>query len=526
MNLSKMKEGTTDTLVDRPQFSTWTSTRLIKVHLTPEKLDLDVARMIPERMARAFCLLAIAKEGDTLIVAAADPFDIVAFDTLSAHTHALIQPVQADREELLAAIEEVYSFNQTLLELVTMPSTVQEEEKSDSELKVEADDAPVVQLVNLILLQAAKSGASDIHIEPRENTLSVRLRIDGILHDITPPPKSLLHGVVSRIKILASMDIAERRLSQDGRARLKFENKEIDLRVNTLPTVHGEKVVIRLLDKSNLFTDITQLGFDEWSLKVFLDAIQRPHGMVYLTGPTGSGKTTTLYSALQYLNARERNIVTVEEPVEYELDGINQVQVRTDIGLTFAAVLRATLRQDPDVIMVGETRDLETAEIAVRAALTGHLVFSTLHTNDAPSSITRLIDLGIQPFLVSSALNLVVAQRLVRRICPDCKIEAFLTPEVIERAMLYGGVTIPERVFMGAGCTACNKTGYRGRLAIHEFLPLTGRIKEVLLQGGGEAELRAETSAMGLATLLESGLAKAAQGLTTVDEIFKATLGE
>lgn len=530
VNLSKLKEVAEKAIPDRRQFKAGMNGGLVKVKLAADKMDPEVARMIPERMARAFCLIATEKSEKTLTVAMADPFDIVALDTLSTNTGFDIRPVQADRDDILKAIEDTYGekidIDQTLLDLVTVQAGEQEEETSDAELKVQAEDAPVIQLVNLILLRAVQSRASDIHIEPGEKSVSVRLRIDGVMRDIAPPPKGLFLPVVSRIKIMSNMDIAEHRVPQDGRARIKLQNKEIDLRVNTLPTVHGEKIVLRLLDKSNLFTDIKKLGLDDRSLQIFLDAIQRPHGMVYLTGPTGSGKTTTLYSALNYLNSRERNIVTVEEPVEYEVPGINQVPVHSEIGLTFAAALRAILRQDPDVVMVGETRDLETAEIAIRAALTGHLVFSTLHTNDAPSSITRLVDLGIQPFLVGTALNLIVAQRLVRRICPECKIETQPSQELLARIALFGKIELPEQVYAGAGCENCNKTGYRGRLAIHELLPMTHRLRNILTKGEGEEQIRAEAKAMGCSTLMESGLTKAGQGLTTLDEVIKATLSD
>jgi type IV pilus assembly protein PilB len=363
-------------------------------------------------------------------------------------------------------------------------------------------------------------------VEVGEKSASVRLRIDGVLQEIAPPPKSLYSAVISRIKILAHMDIAERRVPQDGRAKMRLENKEIDLRVNTLPTVHGEKVVLRLLDKGNLLGDITQLGLSKFNQELFLEAIQRPHGMVYLTGPTGSGKTTTLYSALGHVNDRGVNIVTVEEPVEYELEGINQVPVHTEIGMTFAAALRAILRQDPDIIMLGETRDLETAEIAVRAALTGHLVFSTLHTNNAPSSITRLVDMGIQPFLVTSSLNLVIAQRLVRRICSECKVEGRASDEVLKRAETFGKIEIPEVMYLGEGCEVCNDTGFKGRVAVHELLSITPELKRIIMNDGTEEEIWGAASEMGCETLMECGLWKASEGLTTLEEVLKVGMAD
>jgi type IV pilus assembly protein PilB len=533
INLSKMKEVAEKALPDRRQSSGGPNGgRIDRVTLDPAKTDRDVAKLIPERMARAFCLIAIQQSGRTVTIAMADPFDIVALDTLKTHLNYDIRPVQGDREEITKTIEEVYGeridVDNELLDLVSVEATEDEmpEEKSATELNLEADAAPVVKIVNLILLRAAQSRASDIHIEPGEKAVSVRLRIDGVLHDIAPPPKSMYSAVVSRIKILANMDIAEHRVPQDGRARMKFEGKDIDLRVNTLPTVYGEKVVLRLLDKGNLLTDIKMLGLDDFNTKMFLDAIKRPFGMVYLTGPTGSGKTTTLYSALGHVKSREVNIVTVEEPVEYELEGINQVPVHTEIGMTFAAALRAILRQDPDIIMLGETRDLETAEIAVRAALTGHLVFSTLHTNDAPSSITRLIDMGIAPFLVCSALNLVVAQRLVRRICKECKIEAPPPDEVIQRFLRNSKTPLPEKLYRGAGCETCKGTGYKGRLAVHQLLSMTSELKRIVMRRGTEEEIWEAAAAMGCKTLMECGLWKASEGLTTLDEVMKVAIAE
>ena len=492
-------------------------------------LDRDAAQFIPKRIASAFGLIALSIDGNVLTVAMDDPFDVVAHDTLYKRTGCQIKPVKADRDQIQVAIEEAYgeeiNVDQSLLELVTVDEVVPEDH-AESDLKFEADDAPVIRLVNLILLQAIENGASDIHIEPSEHSVSVRLRVDGTMKDITAPPKSLFHAVVSRIKILASMDIAERRVPQDGRARVKFRDKQVDLRVNSLPTVHGESVVMRLLDKANLFGDVSQLGLDSFHEQILLDAISRPHGMIYLTGPTGSGKTTTLYSSLQHLNSRERKIITVEEPVEYEVAGINQVHVRSDIGLSFANALRAILRQDPDIIMVGETRDSETAEIAVRAALTGHLVFSTLHTNDAPSTITRLVDLGIEPYLISSSLNLVIAQRLVRRICDKCKIETHPSDLVLRRLEGVTNFAIPDTIYAGEGCNECGKTGYRGRVAIHEFLSLNTQIREMVMNEAKESEIEAASVAMGCHTLMGSGVSKVAGGLTTLEEVLKIALDE
>lgn len=501
-----------------------------KISLDASMVDREAAHTIPERMARAFGLIVLSRGEHNLTAAMTDPYDIVALDTLQTHTDCKVLPVQANRDDIIRVIDEVYGepidVDQSLLELVEVEENEEEEEKPDAVIKVEAEDAPVIQMVNLFLQRAMQSGASDIHIEPKDKTMRVRLRIDGVMQDIQAPPKSLFQAVVSRIKILGSMDIAERRLPQDGRARIRFRDRQVDLRINTLPTVFGESVVMRLLDKSALFTDITQLGLDEFHQKLFTDAISRPHGMVYLTGPTGSGKTTTLYSGLQFVNSEERKIITVEEPVEYEMLDINQVHVRSDIGLTFSSILRAILRQDPDVIMVGETRDSETAEIAVRAALTGHLVFSTLHTNDAPSSVTRLVDLGIEPFLISSSLNLIVAQRLVRRICSECKTEAHPSEQEIERLNTSMPFSMPDTLYEGAGCDTCHRTGYHGRVAIHEFLPVTPGIRQIIIKSADELQLRDEMIAMGCDTLMKSGIRKVEQGLTTLDEILRCTMNE
>lgn len=534
INLSKMKEVAEKALPDRREenVSDNGGAAAAATVLDISKIDHDVANLIPERMARAFALIAIERIGQLVTIAMSDPFDIVGLDTLKTHMTYDVRPVKGDRDEIMKAIEEVYGHqidvDNELLDLVSVESAEMEEtdDRSATELNLDAEAAPVIKLVSLFLLRAAQSGASDIHVEVGEKTVSVRLRIDGILHEISPPPKSLYSAIVSRIKILANMDIAERRVPQDGRAKMMYEGKAIDLRVNTLPTVHGEKVVMRLLDKDNLLTDISMLGLDDFNTNLFLDSISRPHGMIYLTGPTGSGKTTTLYSALGHVNSREVNIVTVEEPVEYELPGINQVPVQSDIGMTFAAALRAILRQDPDIIMLGETRDLETAEIAVRAALTGHLVFSTLHTNDAPSSITRLVDMGIAPFMVCSSLNLVIAQRLVRRICVDCKVEREPEAELVERFTRNTEVPLPEKLYQGEGCNTCNDTGYKGRLAVHELMSVTPKVKRSILKSGTEEELWASASEDGCKTLMECGLWKASEGLTTLDEVMKVSLAE
>jgi len=496
-----------------------------------ETIDPAVIPIIPENMAKTFNLIAVARQDHKLTVAMADPWDVVAIDTLRAGTGFDIEPVIADREEILKAIDKYYGedidLEKSIQDLVKIEDREQKEPEPDVEqLLVEADDAPVVRLVNLILLRALEERASDIHIEPREKEISVRIRVDGHLRPITPPPKSMQSAIISRVKILGNLDIAERRIPQDGRCRIKVKHKDVDIRISTLPTIHGEKVVMRLLDKSNLFLNIEDLGFDPRALRRFIRAIERPHGMLLVTGPTGSGKTTTLYSALNHINSPEKNIVTVENPVEYELEGINQVQARPEIGLTFAAALRSILRQDPDVVMIGEIRDLETAKIAVQAAQTGHLVFSTLHTNDAVSSIDRLINIGVEPYLIASSLNMVIAQRLVRRVCERCKRLCSLPEELLYHLGEKVVSCDKFKYYKGVGCEYCAGTGYRGRLAIYEIFEVDRRISELILSRASEGELRDEATRSGMVPLLENGLRKVEEGLTTVEEVLSAAIDE
>src|SRR2546421_8725064 len=392
------------------------------------------------------------------------------------------------------------------------------------ELKESAEEAPVVKLVTRVLVDAIRTGASDIHWEPYEKVFRIRFRIDGVLHEMLTPPKRLEAAILSRIKIMANLDIAERRLPQDGRIKLRYNRREIDFRVSVLPTIFGEKAVLRILDKESLKLDLTQLGFDEWSLTQFQAAIRQPDGMILITGPTGSGKTTTLYSAIHTLNAPDVNIMTAEDPVEYNLKGVNQVQVNEGIGRTFASALRSFLRQDPDVILVGETRDLETAQIAIRAALTGHLVFSTLHTNDCPSTVARLLDMGVQPFLLSSALVLIVAQRLGRKICVECK-EAVEGHE--EELVPLGHVPQGRgkvTFYKGKGCQTCNFTGMKGRAAIYELMPITEELRELVLKDASTAEIRETAQRQGMKTLRQAGLQKVLEGTTTAAEILRVTM--
>ncbi len=504
------------------------------VDLEHHDIDQEVVRLIPEEVAQKYQVLPISRTGSTLVVAMADPSNIFAIDDIKFLTGYNVETVVASEAAIKNTIEKVYQSPEMELDDVLTEfdeeemEVIQEEEEVDiSDLKKAVEDAPVVKLVNLILTDAIKRGASDIHIEPYEKVFRVRFRIDGVLQEIMKPPIKLKNAIVSRIKIMSNLDIAERRLPQDGRIKLKLgKNKEMDFRVSVLPTLFGEKVCLRLLDKSNLQLDMTKLGFEEEALKAFTEAIHKPWGIVLVTGPTGSGKTTTLYSALSELNKVSENISTAEDPVEFNLMGINQVQMHEEIGLNFAAALRSFLRQDPDIIMVGEIRDYETAEIAIKAALTGHLVLSTLHTNDAPSTVNRLLNMGVEPFLVASACNLILAQRLARKICVDCK-EKYSIPE---KALIDLGVPPEEaknmEVFRGKGCATCGGTGYKGRIALYEVMPFTEAIRELVLNGASGAEIKRQAIKDGMKTLRMSGITKVAEGITTIEEILRVTMAD
>jgi len=508
------------------------------IALSQLDIDPDVIKLIPAAIARKYEILPVKRLGNALTLAVADPTNVFALDDVAFMTNLQVLPVVASQGAIRKAIERIYEPEPSALSEVI---SVMEEETANMEvieseaegalasldifeLKEATEEAPVVRLVNLILSDAIRRGASDVHLEPFEKVFRVRYRIDGVLHEMMTPPKRLEPAILSRVKIMSSLDIAERRLPQDGRIKLRYANREIDLRVSTLPTIFGEKIVMRILDREALNLDMTRLGFDAWSLERFNKAIRNPYGMILITGPTGSGKTTTLYSAIHAINSPDINIMTAEDPVEYNLKGINQVQINEEIGRTFATVLRSFLRQDPDVILVGETRDLETAQIAIRAALTGHLVFSTLHTNDAPSTITRLIDMGIPPFLVTSSLLLIVAQRLARRVCKECK-EPYEADE--ESLVPYGHVPrglgkIP--LYKGKGCQACNFTGLKGRSAIYEVMPVTQEIRDMILRAAPMSEIREVASQQGVKTLRQAGLGKVVEGATTVEEILRVTL--
>jgi type IV pilus assembly protein PilB len=499
-------------------------------------VDAETLRLIPAPIARKYEVLPIKRIGGTLTLAMADPTNVFALDDVAFMTSLQILPVVAPQAAIRQAIERNYeagqqsAMNEMLTEITAEASVEVLEGEADGgsvdvfELKESADEAPVVKLVNMVLVDAIRKGASDLHWEPYEKVFRIRFRIDGVLHEMLSPPKRLEPAIISRLKIMSNLDISERRVPQDGRIKLRFGSREIDFRVSILPTIFGEKAVLRILDKESLQLDLTKLGFDTWSYDKFNQAIHQPYGMVLITGPTGSGKTTTLYSAISTINSPEHNIMTAEDPVEYNLKGVNQVQVNEGVGRSFAAVLRSFLRQDPDVILVGETRDLETAQISIRAALTGHLVFTTLHTNDCPSTIARLFDMGIQPFLLSSALLLVLAQRLGRRICKDCR-QPMEGKE--EDLIPYGHV--PQGLtnvtfYRGKGCGTCNFTGMKGRVAIYEVMPVTEALRDMILKNAATADIREQAQRDGMKTLRQAGLMKVLEGTTTVEEVVRVTL--
>jgi len=501
------------------------------VDLSKYEINAEVVRLLPEDLVQKHMALPINRVGAKLIVAVADPSNMSIIDAIGFKTGYAVELVLASEKDITSAINRYFDqsmeFKDIISELDEDLEVVREEDLDAIDQESRVDDAPVVKLANFVLTDAIKRRASDIHIEPYEKEFRIRYRVDGVLYEVMRPPIKLRNALVSRLKIMSSLDIAERRLPQDGRIKLKLgKGREMDYRVSVLPTIYGEKTVLRLLDKSSLQLDMTKLGFEAEALKEFMDAIHRPYGMILVTGPTGSGKTTTLYSALSDLNKTTDNISTAEDPVEYNFAGINQVQIKEEIGLTFAAALRSFLRQDPDIIMVGEIRDYETAEIAVKAALTGHLMLSTLHTNDAPSTVTRLLNMGIEPFLVSSSLNLILAQRLARRICAKCKEEAKILP----KALLEAGMK-PDRIkhaqpSKGKGCDDCNGTGFRGRVAFYEVMPIKEDLKDLILRGGSAIDVKREAIRLGMKTLRQSGLSKVEEGVTTLEEVLRVTASD
>jgi type IV pilus assembly protein PilB len=504
------------------------------VNLTEIAIHPEVIKIIPTDVAIKYQVIPVSLRDTTLIVAMVDPSNIFAIDDIKFLTGYRIEALVASESSMKQALDMHYGTTKgldTLLEGMETEGVEyigEEETVNISNLKEASEDAPVIKLVNAILTDAIKKRASDIHVEPYEKSFRIRFRMDGTLYEMMKPPLKMKNAMISRLKIMARLDIAERRLPQDGRIKLKMgKNTEMDFRVSVLPTLFGEKVVLRLLDKSNLQLDMTKLGFMDQQLGHFREAIYRPFGIVLVTGPTGSGKTTTLYSALSELNKTTENISTAEDPVEFNLAGINQVQIHEEIGLTFANALRSFLRQDPDIILVGEIRDFETAEIAIKAALTGHLVLSTLHTNDAPSTVNRLLNMGIEPFLVSSATNLILAQRLVRKICQECKEPVTITPESFvklgvqkEEYEQYKDITF----YKGKGCDMCNNTGYKGRLALYEVMPISEPIKELILQGASAIDIKREAIHQGLQTLRRSGISKLLGGVTSLEEVLKTTV--
>ncbi|HVG35138.1 MAG TPA: type IV-A pilus assembly ATPase PilB [Pyrinomonadaceae bacterium] len=537
-----------------------------------ELFDIEdtVIRLIPQEVAQKYSVLPLSRVGATLTLAMVDPTNVFAMDDIKFMTGLNIEPVVVSEASVHEAIAKYYDLSReielagvgdvvveglnvkgsngnghnggiTHADLVSLDSldfdseaaenleVIEDNEEIDlSSLTRMSEDAPVVRLVNVLLVDALRRGASDIHIEPYEKELRIRFRIDGVLYDVMHPPLKMRDALISRLKIMSKLDISEKRLPQDGRIKIKVKvdarSRELDFRVSTLPTLFGEKVVLRLLDKENLMLDMTKLGFEPQSLEKFQRNIARPYGMVLVTGPTGSGKTNTLYSALQSLNTTQTNIMTAEDPVEFNLQGVNQVQMKEQIGLNFAAALRSFLRQDPNIILVGEIRDFETAEIAIKAALTGHLVLSTLHTNDAPSTISRLMNMGIEPFLVATSVNLIQAQRLIRRVCKDCKKEHQTPAE----AMIEVGFTPDEarnlKTYKGRGCQSCNGTGYKGRVGLYEVMEVTDEIRELILIGASALELRKRAIEDGMITLRESGLHKIRAGITTLEEVVRETV--
>ncbi len=501
--------------------------RMPAVDLSRFEVDAKILKLIPPDIANKHSVLPLKREGRTLTVAIADPNNVTAIEDIKFITRCDVFPVIAGEYTLRNAIERYYQ--QSDAQLQSLLKSVEQEEdlevvedQEDEDVKAQdlADDAPVVKLINGLLTDAVKRGASDIHIEPFEHEMRVRYRVDGALHEVMKPPVKMRAALTSRVKIMAQLNIAERRVPQDGRIKLKMGSRVIDFRVSTLPVLFGEKIVLRILDKGNLTLDLKTFGFEPKAEENLLRAIENPYGMVLVTGPTGSGKTTTLYSALSRINQIDVNIMTAEDPVEYNLLGINQVLVRNEVGMTFAAALKAFLRQDPNIIMVGEIRDLETGSIAIKAALTGHLVLSTLHTNDAPSTITRMVDMGIEPFNVASAVNLIAAQRLVRRICKDCKTQHEYTAEEMH-AFAIDKKEGP--FFKGAGCDTCAGTGYRGRQGLYEVMALTSPLRREILKGASTEELRDLAVKEGMLTLRMDGMLKVKKGVTTLEEVVKET---
>jgi len=504
------------------------------INLDDFEVDESVLKLIPHYIAKKYRIIPVNRAGSRLIIATSDPSNIFTSDDIRFITGHNVEVVVASESAIESAIEKYYDQQMPSLanamgdmELDEFEVVEQEDDVDVSSLERATEEAPVVKLVNLILIDAIKKKVSDIHIEPYEKIFRVRYRIDGVLYEVMKPPLRMKNAITSRIKIMAELNIAERRHPQDGRIKIKMGGgKDMDFRVSVLPTLFGEKIVMRLLDKSNLQLDMTKLGYEADSLSIFKREIHKPFGMVLVTGPTGSGKTVSLYSAIAELNKVTENISTAEDPVEFNFPGINQVHVREEIGLSFASVLRSFLRQDPDIIMIGEIRDFETAEIAIKAALTGHLVLSTLHTNDAPSTINRLLNMGVEPFLVSSAVNLITAQRLARRVCGECK----EIQEVPLQALIDAGVSSEEAgsyvCYRGKGCSNCNGSGYKGRVGFYQVMPMLDELRELVLRGGNTSEIKRESMRLGIRTMRQSGLTKLKEGITSLEEVLRVTVAD
>lgn len=507
------------------------------INLANYLIDPATVRIIPENMARRHQLIPINKVGNKLTVAMVDPLNILAIDDIQFMTGLVVKPVVATSQDINDALDNAYGHEGKMDELMEDLDDIGKSETEEADLdklgELDENDAPIIRLVNLVISQGVQDGVSDIHVEPYEKDLRIRYRKDGMLHETMKPPKRAQAAITSRVKIMASLDIAEKRLPQDGRIKIKVNNRAIDLRVACIPTIYGEKIVMRILDQANLKLDLTELGFEPKALEKFMEAIKQPNGIILVTGPTGSGKTTTLYSALHTVNQEDVNVLTAEDPVEYQLWGVNQIQCRAEIGLTFAAALRSFLRLDPDVIMVGEIRDFETAEIAVKASLTGHLVLSTLHTNDAPGTIGRLLNMGIEPFMVATSLILVQAQRLVRTICKECKVEykpkvdmlktLAITPELLVKLELPHLNFKNLLFYKGKGCEKCGGTGSKGRVGVYEIMKMTETLRRMILERASTSDLRDMAREEGMLTLRESALRKLMIGRTTVEEVIRVT---
>ena len=497
------------------------------IDLEEATVDTSAVALVPEAVARRHNCIPVRFEENRLVVAMADPANVVAVDDIRAMTKREVKTVVATKADVLTAINRHYRLDRAAETLVEEAAAEHQDEQDKQDLEAQlasagAEDAPIIKLVNLLITQASQDRASDIHIEPEEKNMRVRYRIDGVLHEVMTPPKSVQAGITSRLKIMADINIAERRIPQDGRMGIVLDGKQIDIRMATLPTVHGEKIVMRLLDKSSILLDLQDLGFMPENFERFSASYMKPYGAILVTGPTGSGKSTTLYATLNVLNEGTRNIITVEDPVEYRLKGINQVQTNPKAGLTFASALRSILRSDPDIVLIGEIRDRETAQIAVEAALTGHLVLSTLHTNDAPSAMTRLTEMGIEPFLVASSIDGVLAQRLARRLCERCKEPYVPTREELRIAKFpWSDDEELPKLFRAVGCQTCSNTGYRGRLAIHEVMTVTEDIERLVIEHASSEEMGRVARSQGMKTLRDDGMEKVKLGMTSIEEIFR-----